>query len=283
MPVTISTAVVRRRVRLDLRRHRENAGLNQREAAEQSGLGAGHLAHFESGRNVPSDEAARKLFTTYGVRDELDEFLALLVEARRRTPSAAAASDPEQFNLYAGLEQGASRIESYEALVLHGLVQTEQYAEALMRGHGQGLSEAEVRRRLRLRLRRQDVLTGDSPTRLWLLIKQHILAEPVGGPDVLRGQLEHLLKLSELPNVDIQMIRRDTVAYPALHTPFTIMQFDLPSDPGLVYIETRAKGLFFEETAEIQDYAQVMSHLRVLAAPQEESAAIIDAMRKEIA
>jgi transcriptional regulator with XRE-family HTH domain len=281
MPVTISPAVLKRRVRLDLQRHRSERGWILREAAEASGVKIAMLGHYESGRNVPSDSAATRLLRAYGVEEELPEFLALIAQARSRTPSAAAG-DPDQFNLYVGLEQGATGIQSFDALVLHGLAQTEQYAEALMRGHGQALTVAEVRRRLRLRLRRQDVLTGDNPAQLCLLIKQAVLAEPVGGRDIMRAQLDHLLALGQQPNVDIQVIPRDVVAYPALHGPFIGMQFPLDGDPGLVYIETRVKGLFIEEASELQQYTQIVDYLRDLAASPDESATIIDAMRKDI-
>jgi transcriptional regulator with XRE-family HTH domain len=282
MPVTISIPVLQRRVRLDLRRHRANAGLSVREAADRSGVSSGNISHYESGRNKPSDEAATNLLTAYGVADELPEFLAILAEARRRTPSAAAAADPEKFNLYAGLEQGAAVIESWNALVLHGLVQTAAHAEVLLRAHGQGLAEAEIRRRLRARVRRQDVLSGDNPAKLWLVIKHSVLTEPVGDPEVQIQQLTHLLELSERPHVEIQVVPRDVVAIPALHGAFTTLQFPLPNDPGLVYVETRVRGLMYEEPGEIQDYAQVMSHLKVLAADQEDSRRIVEAVRKEI-
>lgn len=282
MAVSIPVAVLRRRVRLDLRRHRENCGLTQREAAKAAGIGEKNIGHYELGRNLPSDAITTELLRLYDVADETAEFLRVLADARKRTPSAAATADPEQYGTYAALEQGAAQIESYDALVLHGLAQTADYAEAVMRGHGQGYTEAEVRRRLRTRVRRQDVLTGEHPAKLWLVIKESALREPVSGPDVMRAQLDHLIELSERPNIEIQVIPRDVAVHPALHGPFIRLSFDLPNDPGLIYIETRVKALFFEEPAELHEYGHVMAHLRVLAANQEDSRAIITAARKEL-
>jgi transcriptional regulator with XRE-family HTH domain len=282
MPVSTSVAVLRRRVAVSLRRHRENAGLTQKEAAKQTGIAGNRINHFETMRNMPPDEDLVRLLELYGATEETDELLAILPTARKRTPSEAATTDPEQFNLFIGLEAGATRIEAYNALVLHGLVQTVEYAEALLRGHGQGHPEAEVRRRLRLRMRRQELLTAQTPTPLWLVTSQLVLEGPVGGPEVMRGQLAHLLDIAELPNVELQVLPRDVVPYAALHGPFTIMSFSIPGDAGLVYVETRVRGLFFEQPHELHEYAQVMNHLRVLARPPEESSRLIDMIRKEI-
>lgn len=282
MPVSTSVAVLRRRVAVALRRHRENAGLTQKEAAKRAGIAGNRLNHFEIMRSVPPDDVLIRLLELYEATGETDELLAILPAARKRTASEAATSDPEQFNLYIGLEAGATQIETYNALVLHGLVQTADYAEALLRGHGQGLPEPEVRRRLRLRLRRQELLTAESPTQLWLVVPQQVLEIPVGGPEVVRGQLAHLLDVANLRNVELQVIPRNVVPYPALHGPFTVMSFPIPGDAGLVYVETRVRGLFYEEPDELQEYGQVMNHLRVLARPPEESSRLIDRIRKEI-
>ncbi|HET9138579.1 helix-turn-helix transcriptional regulator [Actinophytocola sp.] len=283
MLLATSVAVLRRRVAVALRGHRENAGLTQREAAHRTGISAGRINHFETMRSVPPDAELVALLDLYGATEDRDELLAVLPPARRRTATEAATTDPDQFNLYIGLEAGATQIESYDALVLMGLVQTAEYAEALLRGHGQGLSETEIRRRLRLRLRRTELLRADSPTRLWLVIAQHVLEAPVGGAKVMRQQLAHLLELADLPNIEIQVIPRAVVPYAALHGTFMILSFPIPGDAGLVYVETRVRGLFFEQPTELQEYSQVMNHLRVLARPPQESSRLIDRIRKEIA
>ncbi|MGH3870028.1 MAG: helix-turn-helix domain-containing protein [Pseudonocardiaceae bacterium] len=282
MPVSTSVAVLRRRVAVALRRHRENAGLTQREAATRTGIAAGRINHFEVMRSLPPDAELVSLLELYEATEETGELLAILPAARKRTPSEAATTDPDQFNLYVGLEAGATQIESYDALVLKGLVQTAEYAEALLRGDAQGFPEVEVRRRLRLRMRRQELLTAESPTHLWLVVSQQVLEVPVGGPEVMRGQLAHLLEVAKLPNVELQVLPRNVVPYSALHGPFTIMSFPIPGDAGLVYVETRVRGLFFEQPHELQEYAQIMNHLRVQARPMEESSRLIDRIRKEI-
>lgn len=282
MPVSTSVAVLRRRVAVALRGHRENAGLTQKEAAKRTGIASGRINHFETMRNLPPDAELVSLLELYEATEEVGELLAILPAARKRTASEAASIDPDQFNLFIGLEAGTKQIEAYNALVLHGLVQTADYAEAMLRGHGEGLSEAEVRRRLRLRLRRAELLQADSPTRLWLVVSEQVLQAPVGGPEVLRGQLAHLLEIAKLPNVELQVLPRSVVPHPGLHGSFTIMSFPIPGDAGLVYVETRVRGLFLEQPEELQEYTQVMNHLRVLAKPPRESSLLIDRIRKEI-
>ncbi|ONI70886.1 hypothetical protein ALI144C_50825 [Actinosynnema sp. ALI-1.44] len=282
MPVSTSVAVLRRRIAIALRQHRENTGMTQKEVSRRTGIAANRIYHFEVMRSVPPDEDLVRLLESYGATEDTAELLAILPLARKRTPSEAAAADPEQFNLYIGLEAGATQIESYDALVLHGLVQTAEYAEAILRGTTRRFPEAEVRRRLRLRMRRQELLVAELPTQLWLIVPQQVLLLPVGGPEVLRGQLSRLLDLAELPNVDLQVISRDVVPYSALHGPFTMMTFPIPGDAGLVYVETRVRGVFFEEPGELQEYRKVVSHLRVLAESPKESQRLIDRMRKGI-
>jgi transcriptional regulator with XRE-family HTH domain len=282
MPVSTSVAVLRRRVAIALRQHRENAGLTQKEASRRTGIAANRINHFEVMRNLPPDEELVQLLELYEATEETDELLAILPAARKRTPSEVATADPNQFNLYIGLEAGAIQIESYSALLLMGLVQTADYAEAILRGAAHQFPEAEVRRRLRLRMRRQELLTAESPTHLWLVVPQRVLEVPVGGSEVMRGQLAHLLDLAKLPNGELQVIPRDVVPYSALHGPFMMMSFPIPGDAGLVYVETRVRGLFFEQPEELQEYRHVMNHLRVLAATPKESSRLIDRIRKEV-
>lgn len=282
MLLATSVAVLRRRVAVALRAHRENAGLTQREAANRSGIAVGRINHFETMRSLPPDPELVTLLELYEATEDKDELLAILPAARKRTATEAATTDPDQFNLYIGLEAGATQIESYDALVLMGLVQTTGYAEALLRGHGLGLSEAEIRRRLRLRLRRKELLQSESPTQLWLVISEHVLRAPVGGHEVMCEQLSHLLELAELPNVEVQVLPGSVVPHPGLHGAFMIMSFPIPGDAGLVYVETRVRGLFFEQPSEMQEYAQVMNHLRVLARPPKESSRLIERIKKEI-
>ncbi|HEU5474169.1 MAG TPA: helix-turn-helix transcriptional regulator [Actinophytocola sp.] len=282
MLLATSVAVLRRRIAVALRSYRENAGFTQREAANRTGIAAGRINHFETMRSIPPDPELITLLDLYEATEDKEELLAILPAARKRTATEAATTDPEQFNLYIGLEAGATQIESYDAMVLMGLVQTAEYAEALLRGHGQGLSEAEVRRRLRLRLRRKELLTSESPIQLWLVVSQHVLEAPVGGREVMRAQLAHLVELAELPNVEVQVLPGGVVPHPGLHGSFTILSFPIPGDAGLAYVETRVRGLFFEQPDELQEYAQVMNHLRVLACPPDESIPLINRIRKDI-
>jgi transcriptional regulator with XRE-family HTH domain len=282
MPVSTSVAVLRRRVAIALRQHREIAGLTQKDAGSKSGIAATRIQHFEVMRSLPPDDELVRLLELYEATEETDELLAVLPLARKRTPTEATTTDPDQFNLYIGLEAGATQIESYDPLVLHGLLQTGDYAEAILRGAFQRFPEAEVRRRLLLRMRRQELLTAESPTQLSLVVPQHVLEMLVGGPKVLRGQLAHLLDVARLPNVDLQVIPRDVIPFSALHGPFVMMTFPIPGDAGLVYVETRVRGLFFEQPEELKEYRHVMNNLRGLAASPKESSRLIDRIRKEV-
>ena len=191
------------------------------------------------------------------------------------------------FDFYLGLEEGAVAIECYDALTVTGLLQCRAYAEVLLRGHGAALAEAEVARRIELRLGRQAVLDRDEdPLRLWAILDESVLHRMIGGPGVMAAQLEHLLKAIERPEIQLQILPAVLPAtngvHPALHGSFRRLTFPTPGDPGLVYLESRLGGSYHEEQGEIDEYTEVMNHLRVLALTPEHSADFIHNRRKDL-
>jgi transcriptional regulator with XRE-family HTH domain len=289
-----SQAVLRRAAGVALRTRRSKAKIaggggelrdvTQLDAADRLGCRREKIAHLESGRNIPDKLEVEALLHLYGCPDDIPWFLGLVarIDRRKRTTPQPRVGEPSRYSLYAGLEEGASAIERADLLALHGLVQTRAVAAEMVRGNGD-LSEEEVHDRTEDRLKRRDILhRANNPLKLWLVIAQSVLEDLPGTEAMRRAQLEHLLELVALPNVDIQVLRRGSGVHRASRGPFTIMSFPIPGDPGLVYIETVVKGLFFEEEDEINQYKAIMNHLRALAAPQGESTELIDEMRKEI-
>jgi transcriptional regulator with XRE-family HTH domain len=273
MPAQPSTALLRRSIALDLTRFREMRGITtQTEAAKLMGISAARISQVEGRHRLPSEDFADLLLDFYEVRGtDREDFLARLAAARAPAPAPVTTrQDPQEFDLYSGLEQGATKLESWNALVLHGLVQTSEYAEALLRGHDDGSSEIELQRRLRARIKRQEILSDSPATRL----------ELVGGPEVMSAQLAHLMALAKRPNITIQVLPRTAVPHSALHGAFMIMRFDLPNDPGLVYVENRISGAFFEDAQHIAEYSRVLSGLQAMALSPAESVRVMSSVRK---
>ncbi|WP_394622301.1 helix-turn-helix domain-containing protein (plasmid) [Lentzea sp. JNUCC 0626] len=306
MSEVISPAVLKRWIRSELRRRREAAKKDQKDAAKRLECAPSRISHLESGRNLPDRATVETLFGFYGCPEAIEPFWSRVKQADSgKQVDIASDIDPGRFDLYAGLEEGATEKHGADLMALNGLVQVRGYSEPLLRFYDPDASDEEIERRLHLRHLRGSALTRqDNPLRLWLVISQHLLLDNVGGPAVMRDQLEHLLELSDLPNVDIQVLSPEndddddeTLRNPlrsklprlallgghrAVHGPFAILKFPIPEDPGLVYIDTAVKGIFFEELDEIQRYEKIMNNLRAAALSQAKSRRLIDNLRKDI-
>jgi transcriptional regulator with XRE-family HTH domain len=286
--VALSTTptVLRRYIAFELRRLRENAGMSQLDAGKRLDTSKSRITHFESGRNLPKLTDVELLLPFYGAADLVSGFRELIVQARTAAPVFEwdeSMTLPPGFDLYLGLEQGASRIVSYDAMIVMGILQCGAYAEALFRGHDPGLPEAEIQRQLSLRLRRQDALDREeSPLELVAVIDEAVLHRRIGGARVLGEQLDYLLTAAERPNITIRVLPYSVGVHPALHGPFSMVKFPIDRDPGVVYVEDRIGGRYRDDTEEIDEYAAVVDRLLELALPESESASMIHEVREEL-
>jgi hypothetical protein len=244
------------------------------------------IGHPETARNPPKPDDLKQMLSYYGRSERLDFFLDLLDRARRKNwwDGIGDSVVPSWFDLYLGLEEGAARLEAYDALAVPGLLQTPEYAEAIIRGGMlDSLPDTEIRRRVELRMARQSVLTRAlDPLHLWAIVDEAVLRRQVGGPEVLRSQLQHLLGAADRPRLDLQVLLASAGAHPALHGSFTIMHFPLEGDYGVVYAERRLGGEYFEEPHEIDVYTRVMNRIRVVALNLEESRAFLASVIEEL-
>jgi transcriptional regulator with XRE-family HTH domain len=293
--VVSSPMVLRRWVAFELARLRRDAGVSQKQAGARLGRAQSHISNLERGpgakdrSNIPALAEVEMLLDFYGRGDLVPRFRQLLEQCRRKhwwegLPSGVI---PPLFDFYLGLEEGAVSIECYDALTVTGLLQCRAYAEVLLRGHGAMLPEQEVARRVELRLGRQAVLErSEDPLRLWAILDESVLHRMIGGPEVMAAQLEHLLKVSERPEIQLQILPAVLPAthgvHPALHGSFRRLTFPTPGDPGLVYLESRLGGTYHENQWEIDEYTEVMNHLRVLALTPEHSTELLHHRRKDL-
>jgi transcriptional regulator with XRE-family HTH domain len=286
-----SPTVLRRWIAFELARLRTDAGLSQAQAAEQLGRAQSHISNLERGpgaagrRNVPSWPDVEAMLRIYGRPDLAPRMRGLLDQSKRRHWSEDLSKTvvPPMFDLYVGLEEGATSIESYDAMTVLGLLQCRAYAEVLLRGHSPRVSDEDHARWLDLRMRRQAVFDRpDDPLRLWSILDESVLHRRIGGSEVLGKQLDHLLEMIERPEIQLQVLPLDVPVHPALHGSFTIMSFPTPEDAGVVYQESRLGGAYYEAQPEIDEYTEVMNHLRVIALDQKRSAQLLRRRRKDL-
>jgi hypothetical protein len=148
-----------------------------------------------------------------------------------------------------------------------GLLQTEDYARAVVQLGKSYLPSAEVDQRVALRVTRQQILTRPTPARLWVVIDESVLHRPVGGEDVLRAQIEHLIKWAQQPNITLQVMPFSSVGYPGAGGAFSILRFPEGDLPDVVYIEHAASALYLDKLEEVDEYVAIMEGLTIAAAP----------------
>ncbi|WP_235877776.1 helix-turn-helix domain-containing protein [Saccharopolyspora karakumensis] len=271
--MTVSPTVRRRRLAAELRRLRAHSEVTQQQAATHLGCTQAKIGRFETAKRSPSVGDVSALLDFYEVDNAEREQLINLARDARKRGWWHSYSDvlPEWYETYVGLEAEASSIHTYESEAIPGLLQTREYAYAITKSTLIRAHDAEIGRRVDLRIQRQERVTGDNPLELWAVVGEAALRRPVGGDGVLRRQLEHILKLGQLPNVTLQVMPLDAGAHPAQAGPFVILRYSNHIDPDVVYLETHVGGLYLEREIELTNYATMMDHLRAHAVDPEGS------------
>jgi transcriptional regulator with XRE-family HTH domain len=274
----VSATVRRRRLGAQLRQFRESAGLTIEQVAEHMGCSASKISRLETGLIGSSPHDVRQILTLLRVDEAtFGELLEVAEQTRQRgwwhRASSVLTSE------YVAFEQAASQIRSYEAQCVPGLLQTENYARALLANVD--ATPEQIERRLRVRMRRASLLTQDDPVRLWSVIDEAALLRPVGGARVMRQQLEHLVAVSAVDNVTLQVLPLRVGAHAGMDGSFAVLKFAHDSDPDTVYVAVATGGVFQEKEDEIGRYTWIFDELTRAALTPEDSIAVMRAMARE--
>jgi hypothetical protein len=187
-------------------------------------------------------------------------------------------------SLYVGLEQGAAQLRVYDAQLISGLLQTEEYTAAIVRRGIAELTEQQIASRIEVRTARKAVLTREpDPLRLWVVLDEAVLRRVVGSRQVMRNQLTHLADAAEQAKITLQVLPFQHGAHPGMQGPFSILGFPWPSDPGVVYVEHRSGAFYLEASPDIEAHTAAFEHLCALALPPDESTTMIRNVAKEYA
>lgn len=268
-----------------LRRLREEAGLSREEAGYTIRASESKISRMELGRVGFKERDVADLLVLYGVKDpeERDTLIALAREANQ--PGWWHRYNdvlPGWFQAYVGLEESASLIRMYDIQFVPGLFQTEEYARAIIGGSAPQILAEDEEKRVSLRMTRQRLLTQPNPPQVWAVVDEAALRRPVGGAEVMRGQLEHLIAIAKLPNVTLQVMPFMAGTHPAEAGAFTILRFAEPEVPDIVYMEQLTSALYLDKREDVDHYMSAMERLCVESQPPERTAEILSRILKEI-
>ncbi len=277
--MSIGPTVRRRRLGSELRRLREAQSIKLEEVAERLGLAPSTLSRIETGKAPTRSAYLSSMLEFYGVTDPVQrQMLTEMAREGHRKGWWAVWEDvlPTGFNIYVGLEAEAASLRVYEAQVVHGLLQTEEYARAVMTTVRRRQTPEEIDHLVALRMQRQDVLYRADPLALWIILDEAVIMRAMGPPEVMRGQLAKLTETSQLPNVTLQVLEFSSGLHPALNGPFAIIEFPERFDPDVVYSEgVGGQGYVEEREKEVRARAEAFDLLRATALPPSDSADLI--------
>jgi len=266
-----------------LRRLREAKRISPEEAGYVIRGSHSKISRLETGRVSFKDRDIVDLLTLYGVSDEAQREEIRGLASRASQPgwwhdySDMLAS---WFEDYLGLEEAAVQIRTYEAQFVPGLLQTEDYASAVILLEYSNPDE--IRRRVSLRIARQAILSRPDPTSLWVALDEAVLRRPIGGVRTMRAQLNHLIDMAQQPNVTIQIMPFATGGHAAAGGSFSVLRFAENDLPDMVYLEQLASAQYLDKKEVVDTYREVLDRLSLEAATPADSLEKLHARLREI-
>jgi transcriptional regulator with XRE-family HTH domain len=283
VPSVQSPTVRGRRLTSELRRLREAAKLTCEEVAEQLECSASKISRIETGRVAVSPRDVRDLLLIYGVTGGQHDSLIQLARDSRRKGWWHAYSDSVQPHLgtYLELESAASEMRVYRVSRIPGLLQTDDYTRALLATGKVRTPRPDPGQQFALLAERRRQAEAKPPT-VWVVLDEAALRRQVGGPEVTRAQIEHLIELSATPRMFLQVIPFGSGAHVAMDAPFVILAFPDQADPDVVCVGYATGMLWVEDVMEVCNYNTIFDHLQAAALSFDESVAQMISVLKDL-
>jgi len=269
-----------------LRRLREDAGVSRTDAGWAIRSSESKISRLELGRVGFKVRDVEDLLSLYGVTEarERDRLLQLAREAN--DPGwwhRYGDVTPDWFDAYLGLEAAAELIRTYEIQFVPGLLQTADYARAVARlTPGNERAEDEVEKVVALRTRRQRALDREPPLKLWAIIEESVLHRPIGGPEVLRDQLDALREAVNRPNITLQIIPLDSTGHAAAGGAFSLLRFPQRDLPDIVYLEHLTSALYLDKRDDVETYTHALDYLSTTSPPPDQTATLLTTLRNQL-
>lgn len=254
------------------------------EVADRLLVSQSKISRLENGRRSISQRDVRDLCGVYEVGDHrvVESLMQMAKESRQQGWWHAFGDIP--YSVYIGLETDAASLRIYEPQIVPGLLQTQGYAEAVIAGALPEATQAEVEKRVQVRMRRQQrISTPKSPLRLWVVLDESALRRVVSGRQTMIEQLEHLIELSQLPHVTVQVMPFELGAHPGVNGQYAILEFPDTADSTVVYLEGVTSDLYLEKANDVHSYSVMYEHLRAQALNADQSRDFIASVAKDYA
>ena len=267
-----------------LRRLREGAGVTRDDAGYHIRASGSKISRLELGRVSFKERDVSDLLDLYHVDVPTKEKLVQLAAEANQPPWWQRYKEvvPNWFQVYVGLEEAAALIRVYEVQFVPGLLQTEEYARAVVVQGSPNLAPEEVDSRVALRMGRQELFVRDTPPRLWAIVDEAALRRPMGGREVLAGQLKRLIDAVSEPNITLQVMPFRYGGHAAEGGAFTIMRFPEADLPDMVYMEYLTGAHYVDKPEDVEIYAAVMERLSVAGTSPEKTRDMLNDILKEI-
>ncbi len=267
-----------------LRKLREGRGISRDDAGYRIRASGSKISRLELGRVSFKERDVIDLLEMYGVTDagERDALISLAREAN--SPAWwHKYSDvlPDWFQIYVGLEEAAELIRVYEIQFVPGLLQTEDYARAVIELGQPAAPPEEIERRVALRMGRQQLLVRKNAPRLWVMVDEAALRRPIGGRKVMQSQIERLMAIANEPNITLQVMPFRFGGHAAEGGAFTLMRFPEEDLPDVVYIEQLTGALYLDKPDDVEKYSEVIERLGVKGTSPERTNEILSGMLKD--
>lgn len=249
----------------ELRRLREEAGLNQQQLGDIVFCTASLIGQIETAKKVPTRRFSEQLDAALMTGGVFSRLVGLVLKSQL----------PTWFQPYAEMEAKAACIYSFQAQLVDGLLQTSEYARAVLGARTEGDLDAKVA----ARMERQRILDQETPPLVWVVMSEAVLRQDIGGHALMRNQLAHLLVMQEREWVKIQILPFEAGAHAGLMGSFNLLRFE--DDPDLVYTEDFVQGHMTANPAAIREGSLRYDHLQAAALSVEDSVALIARVMEE--
>ncbi|TDD06987.1 XRE family transcriptional regulator [Nonomuraea deserti] len=267
-----------------LRKLREAKNVTREEAGHLIRGSESKISRMELGRVGFKERDVADLLTLYGVVDAQARAAVLDLVATANEPGWWHRFNdvlPTWFQAYVGLEEAAARIRTYEVQFVPGLLQTKEYTRAVVTAGAAGIGAEEIARRVDLRLERQRILDKPDGPIFWAVIDEAALRRPIGGAEVMRAQIEHLIELMRQQSITIQIMPFSFGGHSAEGGAFSILRFPDNDLPDVVYVEQLASALYLDKREDVDRYTEVMERLCAVSTTPDETIELLRTIADE--